>query len=61
MKIAGENLRVGDTLKLMWRSNATIKCFHEYAGPLDFVCKVAEFYDGAKMSISAGRYYEVVK
>lgn len=59
MKIKGENLRTGDTIKTMWAGHtSTIKCFHEYKGPFDFICKIAEFHDGAKMSIEKERYYD---
>ena len=61
MKILGENLKVGDVLETRWMGHSsTIKCFHEYHGPFDFVCKVAEFYDGSRMSIDRDRYYECV-
>lgn len=59
MKIKGENLRIGDTIKTMWAGhNSTIKRFHEYRGPFTFVCKIAEFLDGSKMSIERERYYD---
>ena len=61
MKIKGENLMVGDTLKTIWAGhNSTIKCFHEYKGPFDHVCKIAEFHDGARMAIDRERFYECV-
>lgn len=62
MKIKGENLRVGDTLKTEWTGHvSTIKRFHEYRGPFGFVCKIAEFLDGSKMSIDGERYYDCVE
>lgn len=61
MKIKGDELRVGDTLETKWTGHtSTIKRFHEYTGPLEFVCKIAEFLDGSKMSIDRDRYYECV-
>lgn len=59
MKIKGEDLRVGDTIRTIWTGhNSTIKCFESYNGPFDFVCKIAVFLDGAKQSIDRGRYYD---
>lgn len=62
MKIKGENLRVGDTLRTKWAGHdSTIKRFHEYHGTFEFVCKIAEFLDGSKMSIDRDRYYDCVE
>ena len=59
MKIKGEDLRIGDTIRTIWAGhNSAIKCFQEYKGPFDFICKTAEFLDGAKMSIDKERYYD---
>ena len=59
MRIKGNNLKVGDTLKTIWMGHpSTIRCFHEYKGKLGFVSKIAEFYDGTRMSIEGERYYE---
>lgn len=62
MRIIGKELREGDTLKTIWRGQpSTIKRFHEYRGTLDCVARIAEFYDGTKMSIDDERYYECVE
>ena len=59
MKIKGEDLRVGDTIRTIWAGhNNTIKGFMDYNGPFDFICKVAVLLDGAKMSITRDRYYD---
>lgn len=59
MRIKGEDLRVGDTIRTNWAGhNSTIKGFTDYRGPFDFVCKVAVFLDGAKMSVDKDRYYD---
>jgi len=59
MRIKGENLCIGDTLKTIWAGHtSTIKCFHEYKGPFNYICKIAEFHDGSKMSIERDRYYD---
>lgn len=61
MKIKSEESKVGDTLKTIWAGRtSTIKCFHEYNGPFDFVLKIAEFYDGTRMSLEKDHYYDCV-
>lgn len=61
MKKKAEDLKVGDTLRTIWTGKpSTIKCFHEYKGTLDFVLRVAEFFDGSRMSLEKGHYYECV-
>lgn len=61
MKIMGENLRIGDVLKIAWAGKSVvIVAFEEYKGTLDFVCKVAVLADGARMSITYGHYYECI-
>lgn len=61
MKKQAEDLKPGDILKIIWAGhNSTIKCFHEYTGPLDFVLKIAEFFDGTRMSLEKGRYYDCI-
>lgn len=60
--IKAEEIREGDTINTIWSGHpSTIKRFQEYTGPFDFILKIAEFTDGAKMSLTKGHYYECVK
>jgi hypothetical protein len=62
MKKKAEDLRAGDVLSMVWAGHhSTVKCFHEYTGTLDFILKVAEFYDGSRMSLEKGHYYECIE
>ena len=62
MKIMGENLRIGDVLRVAWAGKSVaIVAFEAYTGPLDWIGKVAVLADGSRMSISYGRYYECVR
>ena len=62
LKILGENLRVGDALRIAWAGkSAAIVAFDAYTGPFDWVCRIAVLVDGSRMSISRGRYYECVR
>ena len=54
-----EDLQVGDVMKFGWCENKVIKEFIEYKGNFDFVDRIAVFYDGSKMSLSKGYYYEI--
>ena len=56
-----EDLQHGDTLKMIWCGNKIIKSFEPYTGKMDFIDRVAVFYDGTKMSLEKGYFYEVVK
>lgn len=59
MMIAAENLKVGDTLKTIWRGqSSTIHHFEEYNGCFDFILKIAIFTDGARMSLEKYHNYE---
>lgn len=61
MLVNAEDLRVGDTLRTIWAGHqSTIKQFHEYKGPFDFVLKIAEFYDGTRMSLEKDHAYDCV-
>lgn len=61
MRIMGENLRIGDVLRVAWAGKSVaIVAFEAYTGPFDWVCKVAVLADGARLSISYGRYYECI-
>ena len=55
-----EDLQHGDTLKMIWCRNKIIKSFEPYTGKMDFIDRVAVFYDGTKMSLEKGHFYEVV-
>lgn len=58
-RILGENLRIGDVVKTAWANKAAkITAFEPYKGPHAWVCKIAKFADGSRMSISFGQYYE---
>lgn len=58
-RILGENLRIGDVMKIDWANKVVmITAFEPYKGPLSWVCKIAKFSDGSHMSISFGQYYE---
>ena len=62
LEILGENLRIGDVLRVAWADkSAAIVAFEAYAGPFDWVCKIAVLADGSRMSISYGRYYECMR
>ena len=56
-----EDLQHGDILKMIWRGNKIIKNFEPYTGKMDFIDRVAIFYDGTKMSLEKGHFYEVVQ
>ena len=59
MKVKGEDLRFGDTIRTIWAGHhSTVKSFEDYNGPFDFICKVAVFLGGAKMSIDRDHYYD---
>ena len=55
-----EALQHGDILKMIWCGNKVIKGFEHYTGKLDFIDRKAVFYDGTKMSLEKGHFYEVV-
>ena len=55
-----EDLQHGDTLKMIWCGNKIIKSFEPYVGTFDFIDRIAVFYDGTKMSLEKGHFYEVV-
>ena len=55
-----EDLRHGDILKMIWCGNKVIKGFEPYIGKFEFIDRKAVFYDGTKMSLEKGRFYEVV-
>ena len=62
MKVLGKELRVGDTLQMIWTGHtATIKEFQEYRGSFAFVSKIAVFLDGSRMSIDGERHYDRVE
>ena len=55
------SLQVGDILHLVWCGDKHILRFEEYKGVFDFVDRIAVFSDGGRMSLSKGRYYEVLE
>lgn len=55
------SLQVGDCLHLIWCGDKHIVRFEEYKGVFDFVSRIAVFSDGGKMSLSNGRFYEVLE
>lgn len=59
MKIS-EDLQQGDALKMIWCGNKVIKGFEPYTGKIDFIDRKAVFYDGTKMSLEKGHFYEVL-
>ena len=60
-KVEQASLKVGDCLHLDWCGNRNIVRFEEYRGLFDFVKRVAVFSDGGRMSLSNGRFYEVLE
>ena len=55
-----EDLQHGDILKMIWCGNKIIKSFEPYTGKMDFIDRVAVFYDGTKMSLGKSYFDEVV-
>ena len=60
-RVKQESLKVGDILHLVWCGDKHIVRFEEYKGVFDFVSRIAVFSDGGKMSLSNGRFYEVLE
>ena len=60
-KVEQASLQAGDCLHLIWCGDKHIVRFEEYKGVFDFVSRIAVFSDGGKMSLSNGRFYEVVE
>ena len=60
-KVDQASLQVGDCLHLIWCGDKHIVRFEEYKGVFDFVSRIAVFWDGGKMSLSNGRFYEVLE
>ena len=60
-KVDQASLQVGDCLHLIWCGDKHIVWFEEYKGVFDFVSRIAVFSDGGKMSLSNGRFYEVLE
>jgi hypothetical protein len=59
-KVEQASLQVGDCLHLIWCGDKYIHHFEEYKGMFDFVARVAVFWDGSRMSLCNGRFYEVL-
>ena len=55
-----EEKRHGDILKTIRCGNKIIKGFKKKKKKMDFIDRVAVFYDGTKMSLEKGYFYEVV-
>ena len=60
-KVDQASLQVGDCFHLIWCGDKHIVGFEEYKGVFDFVSRIAVFSDGGKMSLSNGRFYEVLE
>ena len=60
-KVDQASLQAGDCLRLIWCGDKHIIRFEEYKGDFDFIARIAVFSDGGKMSLSNGRYYEVLE
>ena len=60
-KVEQASLQVGDCLHLIWCGDKHIIKFEEYKGVFDFVERIAVFSDGSKMSLSNGRFYEILE
>ena len=60
-KVEQASLQAGDCLHLIWGGDKHIVRFEEYKGVFDFVSRIAVFSDGGKMSLSNGRFYEVLE
>ena len=60
-KVEQASLQAGDCLHLIWCGDKHIVMFEEYKGVFDFVSRIAVFSDGGKMSLSNGRFYEVLE
>lgn len=60
-KVEQASLQAGDCLHLIWCGDKHIVRFEEYKGVFDFVSRIAVFSDGGKMSLSNGRFYEVLE
>lgn len=54
------SLQAGDCLRLVWCGDRHIVRFEEYGGSFDFVARIAVFSDGGRMSLSNGRFYEIL-
>lgn len=55
-EVNGEDLRVGDTVIMLFSDLNIIHHFKEYNGPLPFVNRIAKFTNGRGCSISNGKY-----
>ena len=60
-KVEQASIQVGDCLHLVWCGDRHIVRFEKYIGLFDFVKRVAVFSDGGRMSLSNGRFYEVLE
>ena len=60
-KVEQDSLQAGDCLHLVWCGDRYINRFEEYKGVFDFVARIAVFSDGGRMSLSNGRFYEVLE
>ena len=60
-KVEQASLQAGDCLHLIWCGDKHIVRCEEYKGVFDFVSRIAVFSDGGKMSLSYGRFYEVLE
>lgn len=60
-KVEQASLQAGDCLHLIWCGDKHIVRFEEYKGVFDFVSRIAVFSDGGKISLSNGRFYEVLE
>ena len=60
-KVEQASLQAGDCLHFIWCGDKHIVRFEEYKGVFDFVSRIAVFSDGGKMSLSNGRFYEVLE
>lgn len=60
-KVEQASLQAGDCLHLIWCGDKHIVRFEEYKGVFDFVSRISVFSDGGKMSLSNGRFYEVLE
>ena len=60
-KVEQASLQAGDCLHLIWCGDKHIVRFEEYKGVFDFVSRIAVFSNGGKMSLSNGRFYEVLE
>ena len=54
-------LQAGDIVASTWCGPKTIMEFKEYAGPIDFVERIAVFHDGSRMSLEKGRMHKVLE